>query len=1154
MNPSALLIALFVLLLPLGSLSAAPGDVLFWDNFNSNLNKWSVSGIGDASIGNETADEGQSLRLRHNTVTVTSNGAIAGNVPAVDVAVWIRRGSDSFSEDPDGNEDLVLEYLNASSIWVALETFPGSETPGEIFNRIYNLPPDGLHNGLRVRFRFLRGSGVDWDYWHVDSLEVTEEAPPSFNPPVADWRFDELLWDGTPNEIEDSSGNNYHGRANNALTEDQGLLCSAGNLSGSSNSDYLSMNYRAMNGLGDFTLVVWGKTTSLGGFQTIVSGANGSGAAANELVMLFDTATRFTPVISAAFFNDTADISVSPAPDNNIWHQFVWTRVAASRQSCFYLDGVLRGCITNPASDDDDPLSISANGLILGQDQDSIGGSFDASQDWEGLLDEVLVFDYAMTPLQIQTIRSNILAGDNWDGSTRVCPDVDHYQITHVGTGGGAAVTCEGEPVIITAHDVDHHPVEPGDSVTITINTNTGVGDWSVSAAATGVFNNGVSDDGVATYRFGTGEEFVELVLKHSFETVAPHMDIDVIDSNLVTDDDGSATEDARLEFADAAFRFYAGDGTTQTANSIGTQISGKENNLLPGNQVVQIRSIIKDSDTGACEVALTGLQTVEMASQCINPGACLLGQQVTINNSTAIASNPVSGVTAYSTVNLIFNIDGIAEFSFDYSDAGLISLHAKKEIPETTEDPAFTLEGASNTFVVRPFAFGFPEITNSAGDDNTGGDETSGDGFTAAGEDFDVTVAAYRWQAVDDSNQDGHPDPSVNVTNNGITPNFRADMNLLVGDATPFGGASVVGVLSGSVPVPELDFASVLNGGGRGLAETDLAYSEVGSIQIEARSDDYLGDFAADIRGVSPKIGRFYPDHFILVSSDATPACGLFSYMGQTFDLEYTLQAQALGGGLTQNYDEALGYVGTAQLTVHGEDQDDGTDLGGRVADVFNLWEGGEYIVETDAALFNRDTAPDGAFHFLQLSLRIDTEQDDRDFLDFDQDPDDSGDCVAATSCTSLGIAPLLDMRYGRMIVNNAFGPELIDLDVGLQSEYYSGGSFVLNTDDNCSLYINTDASLSNFGGNLSSGETAVILPTVSAQLIKGRSPRISALTLSAPGAGNDGTVTVELAVPGWLKFDFDGDSTDDDPSGLATFGQFRGNDRVIYWREVFN
>ena len=45
------------------------------------------------------------------------------------------------------------------------------------------------------------------------------------------------------------------------------------------------------------------------------------------------------------------------------------------------------------------------------------------------------------------------------------------------------------------------------------------------------------------------------------------------------------------------------------------------------------------------------------------------------------------------------------------------------------------------------------------------------------------------------------------------------------------------------------------------------------------------------------------------------------------------------------------------------------------------------------------------------------------------------------------------------------------------------------------------------------------------------------------------------------WLKYDWnnidegsDGLIYDDDPSATATFGIFRGNDRIIYQREVNN
>ncbi|WP_369821220.1 DUF6701 domain-containing protein [Oleiphilus sp. HI0080] len=40
------------------------------------------------------------------------------------------------------------------------------------------------------------------------------------------------------------------------------------------------------------------------------------------------------------------------------------------------------------------------------------------------------------------------------------------------------------------------------------------------------------------------------------------------------------------------------------------------------------------------------------------------------------------------------------------------------------------------------------------------------------------------------------------------------------------------------------------------------------------------------------------------------------------------------------------------------------------------------------------------------------------------------------------------------------------------------------------------------------------------------------------------------------WLRFNWDASadgSLEDAPLRFATFGQYRGNDRIIYWREVF-
>ncbi|WP_372832626.1 DUF6701 domain-containing protein, partial [Pontibacterium sp.] len=54
--------------------------------------------------------------------------------------------------------------------------------------------------------------------------------------------------------------------------------------------------------------------------------------------------------------------------------------------------------------------------------------------------------------------------------------------------------------------------------------------------------------------------------------------------------------------------------------------------------------------------------------------------------------------------------------------------------------------------------------------------------------------------------------------------------------------------------------------------------------------------------------------------------------------------------------------------------------------------------------------------------------------------------------------------------------------------------------------------------------------------------------LTYTATGAGNTGAVTITYDVPEWLQFNWGGSN---DPSATATFGRFRGSDRVIYWLE---
>jgi MSHA biogenesis protein MshQ len=49
----------------------------------------------------------------------------------------------------------------------------------------------------------------------------------------------------------------------------------------------------------------------------------------------------------------------------------------------------------------------------------------------------------------------------------------------------------------------------------------------------------------------------------------------------------------------------------------------------------------------------------------------------------------------------------------------------------------------------------------------------------------------------------------------------------------------------------------------------------------------------------------------------------------------------------------------------------------------------------------------------------------------------------------------------------------------------------------------------------------------------------------------GIQGTDSLVWNVASWLEYDWNDDGTAEDPIGLATFGVYRGHDRVIHWQE---
>ncbi|OGV77736.1 MAG: hypothetical protein A3I83_04800 [Methylotenera sp. RIFCSPLOWO2_02_FULL_45_14] len=220
-----------------------------------------------------------------------------------------------------------------------------------------------------------------------------------------------------------------------------------------------------------------------------------------------------------------------------------------------------------------------------------------------------------------------------------------------------------------------------------------------------------------------------------------------------------------------------------------------------------------------------------------------------------ATASTGAVSTSSPGTVhNLAFDATGRATITFNYPDAGQLTLSANGTAPTGA---AMT---GNATFVVAPASLAFSGIPAAP---------------LKAGQPFNVTVTA----------QNACTTPAT-------TPNFTAQ---------------TVTVAS-SNPQPGLGNASAINTtltatGGTG--SINLTWGEVGTIDLTANRNNYLGS-ALLVSGSQTGVGRFQPAYFDTV---VTPGCSTFTYAGsitpakdgQPFTI--TTTAKAVGGSVTRNY-----------------------------------------------------------------------------------------------------------------------------------------------------------------------------------------------------------------------------------------------------------
>nr|WP_235656011.1 DUF6701 domain-containing protein [Aeromonas caviae] len=603
------------------------------------------------------------------------------------------------------------------------------------------------------------------------------------------------------------------------------------------------------------------------------------------------------------------------------------------------------------------------------------------------------------------------------------------------------------------------------------------------------------------------------------------------------------STAACTLSFADSGFLFNVPD------------------TLANKPQQVVMTAVRKDNTSQLCVPSFQKqTKRITFWSDYNMPATNLFGSQIRIDK-TAIATTAV----APTAMDLYFNELGETTLKdVSYPDAGQMRLNARHD---GSGDTAGLVMTGSDLFVSRPAGLCITptEGTCAAGD-------ASCPVFKKTGEAFQMNIKGVAWQADDDKDL---------CSGNLATPNF-ALANIALGSelvAPKPGEGAVVGTAS-------YDHSNAK--GSNNLNTVTQSVNEVGVFRMTATPPE-AGYFNYTIPpATSVPVGRFVPWDFNLLSSDVVPACEDmtaperdFTYMSQPFGIKLEVVARNMAGGQTQNY-MGLFAKGGAYITT--ANNKDGNSLSSRLRSLQPLpWLNGRAAF-TGISEFVRlsDTQPDGPYKSLLFGLYMRDNDGDNSLIASPNFNDAvMGDCSGSGCNARLLDSVPMQVYFGRLLASTRQGVASAPLALPLQVQYFEGGGWKINQADVC-----TQLSLANEGFD----PTTSLDPTrkisfnngsyeVTGQVPGATQPQSfrSTLTLSglaAPASvatANKGEILFHFSAPNAavripFKIDLSKQpeseqqpgrrplwlSDPDSLEGMAIFGRDRGNDRIIYRREV--
>jgi MSHA biogenesis protein MshQ len=617
------------------------------------------------------------------------------------------------------------------------------------------------------------------------------------------------------------------------------------------------------------------------------------------------------------------------------------------------------------------------------------------------------------------------------------------------------------------------------------------------------------------------------------------------------------STETCDMTFSNDGFELYGAN--------IGDSLPDQK--AADNFQNVNLRAV--RSNNNVCEALLQGTQNIDLTYDCDSPDQCL-----TPLSGIAIDGDGSGGNTG--TLTVLFDALGVANLSgLNYPDAGRLTLSVQAEVDGVTFNSS-----DSKTVDVYP---SYLQLTVDQSELLYG--SSGAQNNYIAGEPFTVSIGAYG-------------------TNNALLPNYQAENpQLKVTRIQPASSGSNGHFKYSDTGINITSLASsfaTATGLGFSAGEhkyTGAYYDEVGRINIDVKDNSYLGNEI--MSNGSKTLGDFYPAYFdVAVSVQPTLAdtCGVFSYIGETIGFatnpELTVTAYNALDQVTDNYSDTdwnylpdestleanLSYLDSSTYTATGTASQ--IDVGDAPVVTNNTNYDGSGTVTINNGLFqyNKVNTNNSTFDLVSpFSGSINLVFANGFFTTTFIGQAGSNtvcyrDTYANSSCNSLSIENIIgtEVRYGRLSLESTYGPETEPLNVPIKAEYFSNNQWLLNTDDsNC-----TSIALTETAGQ-------IILTAIDGYDLDlvGKVKSVGGLILGVPvgdqfklkapdpsqlGPGTQGQLALSLdptAIgvewPNHLNYDWNADGVIDDddfPEATVTFGLFRGNDKIIHWREMFD